>query len=113
MRTNRYIWSHRTALARSVHDMAKQMYDNKTYAPVAWAPLTEWVFDDKVADDSVKDHRFACLTTFTKDDTHFFTVVTQCLWNLANGSNVPWGRGASRPGFYDSIPIHEKVRVVS
>ena len=93
--------------------MAKQMYDNKTYAPVAWDPLIHWVFNDVNADDDVKNLRFVCLTKFTKEDTEFFTVVAQCLWNLANGSNVPWGRGVSRPGFYDSIPAHEKVRVVS
>ena len=33
--------------------MAKQMYDNKTYAPVAWDPLIHWVFNDVNADDDL------------------------------------------------------------
>lgn len=103
---DRYIWAHRTALARSVHDMAKQMYQNKKYSDVAWAPLREWLFN---CDESDTEQRGQILTHFNKDHTEFFSVVAQCLWNLANGANVPWGRGATQTSVYALLPIHEKV----
>ena len=103
----RYIWCNRVALARSVHDMAKQMYDNKLYSTPAWAPLSEWLFD--CDDDDTAEERGGVLQKFTKSNTEFHKVVAQCLWNLANGANRPWGRGATKPAFYREILIHEKV----
>ena len=103
---DRYIWANRTALARSVHDMAKQMYQNKKYSPIAWAPLRAWLFD---CEESVSKKRQQILVKFNKENTEFFSVVAQCLWNLANGTNVPWGRGATQTNVYALIPIHEKV----
>jgi len=105
---DRYIWAHRVALARSVHDMAKQMYANKKYSDLAWLPLNNYLFD---CDESTADERGEELTKFNKDSTEFFQVVAQCLWNLANGSNVPWGRAATQPSVYDRIPASEKVIV--
>ena len=102
----RYVWANRTALARSVHDMAKQMYSNKKYSDVAWAPLGSWLFK---CDDAVARERGEMLLKFHRGNLDFFSVVAQCLWNLANGANTPWGRAATQPRFYDHIPIHEKV----
>ena len=103
----RYIWAHRLALARSVHDMAKQMYANKKYADIAWLPLRNWLFN---CEESVAKERGDVLTKFNRNSTEFFEVVPQCLWNLTNGSNVPWGRAATQPSVYDSVPASEKVR---
>jgi hypothetical protein len=103
---SRYVWCNRVALARSVHDMAKQMYDNKLYSAPAWRPLGTWLFE---CDEETADKRADVLVKFNKSNTDFHKLVAQCLWNLANGSNTPWGRGATRPAFYRDIPIHEKV----
>ena len=104
----RYVWSNRVGLARSVHDMAKQMYDNTKYSPIAWMPLRKWLFNDD--DDKVAARRAATLTHFGKDDTGFYEVVARCLYKLATGPNVPWGRGPANADAYCNVPIHEKVR---
>ena len=106
---DRYVWAHRMPLARSVHDMAKQMYANRKYSDAAWAPLHQWLFD---CEDEERELKAEELTRFNKDSAEFFTVVAQCLWNLANGSNMPWGgRSATETEVYDRIPVYEKVRV--
>ena len=102
----RYVWANRLPLARSVHDMAKQMYGNRKYCDVAWQPLKTWLFD---CDEEVADDRGKELTKFNKDSTAFFDVVAQSLWNLANGPNQPWGRSAKNSSVYECIPPHEKV----
>ena len=71
----RYVWSNRVGLARSVHDMPKQMYDNTKYS---WMPLRKWLFNDD--DDKVAARRAATLTHFGKDDTGFYEVVARCLY---------------------------------
>ena len=103
---DRCIWSHRVDLAHSVHDMAKQMYDNVKYSRPAWKPLKKWLFD---CTEKVAAVRGKALTKFGKEDKEFHSVVAKCLWNLANGPNLPWGRGAVQPAVYSDIPIHEKV----
>ena len=102
----RYIWAHRQALARSVHDMAKQMYNNKKYTPVAWLPLRSWLFD---CDEDVSEARSKILKKFSQKDTDFHEIVALCLWKLAKGPNLPWGRGAVQTKNYADVPIHEKV----
>ena len=102
----RYIWCNRVALARSVHDMVKQMYDNRQYSTPAWAPLREWLFD---CEDEVSRERGEVLVKFNKSNTDFHHVVAKSLWNMATGPNTPWGRGATKPSVYREIPIHEKV----
>ena len=59
----RYVWSHRVGLARSVHDMAKQMYNNKKYSTVAWEPLTNWLFS---CGNEEHQRKARVLTKFTK-----------------------------------------------
>ena len=102
----RYVWSHRVELARSVHDMAKQMYNNKKYSPAAWDPLTDWVCSGSKKERLRKSR---VLTKFTRADEDFHKVVSRSLFNLACGSNVPWGRGAVHPQIFDVVPAHEKV----
>ena len=103
----RYVWAHRLPLARSVHDMAKQMYSNKKYSDVAWQPLKVWMFD---CEEKLSEKRSNHLTKFNRDSTEFFDIVALCLWRLANGSNMPWGRSATQPDVFVSIPAYEKVR---
>ena len=105
---HRYVWSHRTDLARSVHDMAKQMYNNKKYSNAAWDPLTDWVCAGSKKERMRKSR---VLTKFTRTDEDFHKVVSRSLFNLACGSNVPWGRGAVQPQIFDAVPAHEKVMV--
>ena len=100
------MWSHRVDLARSVHDMAKQMYDNTKYSRPAWNPLSVWLFN---CTEQVAVARRQVLTKFNKENNQFHSIIATCLWNLANGPNLPWGRGAVRPEVYSEIPIHEKV----
>jgi hypothetical protein len=102
----RYVWANRNNLARSVHDMSQQMYANKKYATEAWSPLLTWLFECKMNEQQA---RRATLTAFNKSDTLFHDVVARCMWRLANGANMPWGRGAVKPRFYSAIAIHEKV----
>ena len=102
----RYVWANRTALARSVHDMAKQMYSNKKYSDIAWNPLRSWLND---CDDDVAEERKELLLKFNRGSHEFQAVVAKCLWRLANGANTPWGRAATQPRFYSNVPIHEKV----
>ena len=104
----RYVWASRVGLARSVHDMAKQMYDNKKYSTIAWSPLTNWLFETDI-DQAETVRRSEVLTKFTKEDDDFHTIIARCLWKLANGSNVPWGRGAVQPHVFAAVPAHEKV----
>ena len=87
--------------------MAKQMFDNKKYSPVAWMPLKKYLFQ---CDRKLAEHRQAALIHFNKDSEKFFKVVALCLFKLATGTNVPWGRGAVHPTAYARIPIHEKAR---
>ena len=102
----RYIWAHRQALARSVHDMAKQMYNNKKYSPVAWMPLRNWLFN---CPEDISEARCLILKKFNAKDDEFHKVVALSLWNLARGANLPWGRGAVQTKQYAEVPIHEKV----
>ena len=104
----RYVWCHRKDLARSVHDLAKQMYANTKYSPVAWKLLTDWVHrSGKKA--KIRDQM---LTRFTRDDTDFHEVVARCHWRLANAPNTPWGRGATQPKVFSAILPHEKVCLI-
>ena len=105
-RVRRYIWAHRQTLARSVHDMAKQMYNNKKYSPKAWLPLKSWLFE---CDDDVSAARCKQLTKFNSKSAEFHKVVALSLWNLAKGPNLPWGRSAVQTKHYATVPIHEKV----
>ena len=100
----RYVWCHRKDLARSVHDLAKQMYANRKYSPIAWKPLTDWVVRSK--DSKIRQRM---LSTFTREDTDLHEVVARCHWRLANGANTPWGRGATQPQVFSEIAPHEKV----
>ena len=102
----RYIWCNRVALARSVHDMEKQMYDNTKYSLIAWEPLSQLVgtmFSRTGATTS------QVLTRFNRGNEEFFSTVALCLWKLANGANVPWGRAAVQPQVFEAVPRHEKV----
>lgn len=103
----RYVWCHRKDLARSVHDMAKQMYANTKYSPIAWKPLNDWV--DKGKDRKIREK---VLSRFTRDDTDFIEVVARCHWRLACGANTPWGRGATQPNVFSAIAPHEKVCLI-
>lgn len=93
------------ALARRCHDMAKQAYDNKRYSPLAWQPLQQWL---NPPSNRVKMTRLQKLRTFTRHDTDLITVFADCLWNLANLPNLPWGRGIT-PQSYSQIRPTEKV----
>ena len=104
----RYIWGYRTQLAQSVHDLSKQMYDSKQYARAAWKPLSDWLHAKKLS-PTESDRRQWTLTKFNKKSQQFHRVVAACLWNLATGANLPWGRGTVRPDVYSAIPPHEKV----
>ena len=100
----RYVWAHRTALARSVHDMAKQMYDNKLYSPKAWKPLSDWLFD---CSEDEADRRSGVLTKFSNLDTEFFAVVARCLWawggnSLNNGDSTSFEKWTSEGGLTGS-----------
>jgi len=81
------------------------MYDNKKYAPVAWEPLRSWVF----AEAAEAQLRLQRLTILTKKDVELHGIIALCLWKLANGANLPWGRSATQPALYSAIAIHEKV----
>jgi len=85
--------------------MAKQMYSNRKWAPLAWAALKEWVHSDP-AKSSL---RLQTLTSFNKTDDDLHVVVAKCLWTLATQANLPWGRAASRPNGYSNVPDTEKV----
>ena len=108
IKLRRYIWAHRVPLARSVHDMAQQMYGNPRYSIAAWKPLHDFVFNVPPA---LANSRKQLLMKFTgKNRDHLFhTAVAQSLWNVARGKNQPWGRGASRTRLYSKVPTHEKV----
>ena len=84
------------------------MYDNTQYAPKAWLPLKNWVF----ADEDDVETRVARLLAFGKRDDELHHLVARCLWRLCNAPNLPWGRGAVQPVFYDALPAHEKVLVI-
>ena len=103
---SRYVWGYRMELARSIHDMSKQMYDSKRSIK-AWEPLNTWLFDGPEKDF---DSRHDCLTQFNKKTSaEFYSVVALCLWRLATSENLPWGRGATQPSVYSATPPHEKV----
>ena len=85
--------------------MAKQMYNSKKHVVITWEPLKDWLYENPLC-TSV---RLKCLTTFTKIDGDFHLIVTKCLWMLANGVNLPWGRAALQPSVYSNVPIAEKV----
>lgn len=106
-KSHRYIWGHRFNLCRSLHDMAKQMYDNKKYAPMVWSPLRTWCAETA----SKKQSRIDRLLSLKKTDKELHGLVAKCLWDFANGSNLPWGRSATQPNLYSVLPIHEKVHV--
>ena len=104
----RYIWGHRVQLARSVHDMSKQMYASKQYSLKAWSPLRRWLNDCK----SLREHqkKMRTLTNFSRKDKVFHRVVARSLWKVTTSVNLSWGRGAVQPSVYSVIPDHEKVR---
>ena len=109
----RYCWAHRHMLARRCHDMAKQMYANKQYAPKAWQPLRDWIYLNQTGPQhSLTKVRMQRLVSFNKVDEDLHDVVAKCLWELANGANMPWGRHAIQPSVYSDIPIHEKVMYI-
>lgn len=103
--SHRYIWGHRLALARRCHDMAKQMYDNKRYSPIAWRPLQQWL---NHKDPTEKLQRLTKIKSFTRHDNDLIAVFAQGLWTLANLPNLPWGRGLTTQT-YSQIPKSEKV----
>lgn len=105
-KTRNYVWAHRHLLARRCHDMAKQMYSNRKYAPEAWKPLSEWLYKTP----AVTASRMERLHGFNKSDTDLHKLVATCLWKLCNGANLPWGRGSLQPSAYSEISITEKVR---
>ena len=82
------------------------MYSNKKYAPVAWQPLRDWVW---VKDPTKSLARRERLMSFNKEDKVFHSVVAKCLWRLASGANLPWGRAGVHSCGYSEIPISEKV----
>ena len=92
------------SLARSCHDMAKQMYANKKYSDVAWSPLRTYLHNDNNTGAKLME-----MQKFNRNSTEFFDAVAQCLWNLANAPNVPWGRKAKQTAVFDAIPTSEKV----
>ena len=100
-----YVWGYRAMLARRCHDMAKQMYSNRKYAPVAWKPLKDWLYRNPVVSES----RLNRLLTFNKDDADLHAVVASCLWKLCTGANLPWGRAAVQPSAYSDVSVAEKV----
>ena len=80
------------------------MYSNKKYASKAWQPLVDWVNDP----DSSMDRRDR-LMSFNKQDTDLHAVIAKCLWRLASGANLPWGRAGVQSRGYSEIPVTEKV----
>ena len=100
--SHRYIWAYRNALARTVHDMSKQAFDNKKWCTAAWKPLSDYLF-------SGDDQRLSLVTSFNKKDTEFHQVVAECLWNLTRSAGLPWGRGATQPLLYSQLPPYDKV----
>ena len=100
-----YIWANRRPLARRCHDMVKQAYDNKRYAPITWQPLQLWL---NPSSPMGKLLRLTKIKTFTRRDTDLMAVFAEGLWTLANMSNLPWGRGLT-PQTYAQIPPSEKV----
>ena len=88
--THRYIWGYRLALARRCHDMVKQAYDNKRYAPIVWQPLQLWLNPSSPMEKLL---RLTKIKTFTRRDTDLMAVFAEGLWTLANMPNLPWGRG--------------------
>ena len=104
------MWAHRVNLARSVHDMAKQMYANKRYSPAAWQPLHNWLFNCK---PTAAVHRLQpCLSPYTTHITHTththrnggacvslpstgMTPSFTVSWPVACGA---WQMGLTRPG---------------
>jgi hypothetical protein len=102
-----YIWAYRYVLARRCHDMAKQMYSNRTYAPDAWKPLKDWLYPQDTP--NITTVRLQRMLGFNKSDSEFHAIVAKCLWSLANGPNLPWGRSAVKLLAYSAVPITEKV----
>ena len=80
------------------------MYSNKKYAPIAWKPLRDWVTDTDNSTD-----RMDRLMNFNKEDKDLHVVIAKCLWKLASGANLPWGRACVQSCGYLEIPITEKV----
>ena len=85
--------------------MAKQMYDNKRYSPIAWRPLQQWL---NHTDPTEKLQRLAKIKSFTRHDNDLISVFAEGLWTLANLPNLPWGRGLTTQT-YSQIPKSEKV----
>ena len=87
--------------------MLQQQHCSKKYMNDAWMTLYDWVHAPKTS----KGHkrRLALLTTFSKKDTSFHTVVAKSLWKHANAPNHPWGRAALTPSVYSALPMQSKV----
>ena len=49
------------------------------------------------------------LLKFNKKSKKLHHLVAKCLWRMACGANLPWGRGAVQPVVYCAVPDHEKV----
>ena len=102
----RYVWGHRNTLARSVHDMLQQAFSPK-HTELAFKSMRDWLYEGDEIDHTDKLTR---LSSFKKDDTEVFQLAAVGLWNMATGSNQPWGRSYTNPTYYLHLDCREKVR---
>ena len=86
--------------------MAKQMYANSKYSPVAWNPLKTWLFGQG---PDVAGIRLLRLNGFNKQDDDLHKVVAKCNFRLARMANLPWGRAAAQPTGYSNVVYTEQV----
>ena len=89
--------------------MSKQAFDNVKYSPKAWEPLKNFIYSGTQEE---VDRKILRLRSFGPRDRGLIICVACCLWKLANGANLPWGRGALQPSLYSAIPAFEKVNLV-
>ena len=91
------------------------MYDNKKYAPKAWESLRRWVQDiPDLTGDALRKEKLARLGRLRKlaaNDDIVLARIASCLWKMATGPNLPWGRSAVQPDLYSAVPFHEKVGI--
>jgi hypothetical protein len=100
-----YIFAHRKTLSRRCNDMLKQKFGMKKHAKPAWATLNQWIHER----GPLIQQRTLRLTNFDKSDTRLFSIVAQCLLNLARGDNHPWGVAATKPSGYSAVSPTHKV----
>ena len=95
--------------------MTKQMYDNKKYAPKAWESLQRFVQAiPELTGKALRKEKMARLGRLRKlaaKDDKVHTIIASCLWKMATGPNLPWGRSAVQPDLYSAVPFHEKVGI--